>query len=158
MDNIRGFGTTLSENEGPLRTPKRTLLAVDYPSSTRAGAAWRASCLSPFKHVTARRVPEREIRGATHSRGRAQSAGPLRKPGGPVHPPASIVLGCILPPGFGRFEAYGRLNRPICALSAGRIDDPGDVAAGGKHEAHVAATSCVTRQAACQGTMWSFSA
>src|SRR6516164_3738879 len=96
-------------------------------------------CLLPFKYVTTRCAPEREIRGAAHAWGRAQSAGPLRKPSGPVHPPASIVLGRILPPGFGRFEAGGRLNHPIRALSARRIDDPGDVAAGGKHEAHVAA-------------------
>jgi len=49
------------------------------------------------------------------------------------------MLGRILPPEFRRFEARGRLNRPICALSARRINDPGDVAAGGKHKAHVAA-------------------
>ena len=49
------------------------------------------------------------------------------------------MLGRILPPRFGRIGAAGGLNLPVCALSAGRIDDPGDVAAGGKHEAHDAA-------------------
>src|SRR5580692_9614546 len=126
---------------------RRYLASRLHPSCRSCGASWvewrlkptAGQCLSLFKHVTTRCALEWEMRGAAHSRGRAQSVGPLRKPGGPVHPPAAIVLGRILPPRFGRIGAAGGLNLPVCALSAGRIDDPGDVAAGGKHEAHVAA-------------------
>src|SRR5215467_14880441 len=79
------------------------------------------------------------MRGAAHCRGCGQYAGSFRKPGGPVHPPAAIVLGRILPPCLGRLEAGGGLNRPICAFATRRIDDPGNVTAGSNHETHVTA-------------------
>jgi hypothetical protein len=93
---------------------------------------------SVFKHVTARRVVEREMGGAAYCGGCAYSAGPLRKPGGPVHPPASIVLGRILPPSFGRFESRGWvvLRSMVFAMSA-RFDPNGIVEMSAEQVKHV---------------------
>src|SRR5215210_2608907 len=77
---------------------------------------------------------------AAERRRRAFFAGAGGKPGRPVGPPAALVLRGALQPLLRavRIRVFA-LPSPVSALAARRVDDAGDVAAGGEHEPHVAA-------------------
>src|SRR3954468_13359679 len=122
-------------------TGSKTAALIVQPVIRSSGspAPWRSKCTASAQYVGAGRGVERLVALAAERLASALlGSGALAQPRDVVVPPRALVLGRLAQPrlGVGR---VGVVDLVAGLLVAGRVDQRGDVPAGGEHEARVGA-------------------